>query len=83
MRQPRELQEVGGRTHSPALQLVSQLLQDLHCLPVVVQLGIHQGRELAHLLYLQQGKSQMTRPQPHPGASTNPFSVGSPIFLMG
>lgn len=41
----------------PSLELVSQLIQDLHGLPVVVQLGIHQGGELAHLLDLQ-GTSQ-------------------------
>lgn len=38
---------------SPSLKLAGQLVQDLHGLPVVFQLGIHQGRELAHLLNLQ------------------------------
>lgn len=38
---------------SPSLKLAGQLIQDLHGLPVVFQLGIHQGRELAHLLNLQ------------------------------
>lgn len=46
-----------GEASPPALELVSQLVQDLHGLSVVVQLRIHQGRELAHLLNLwdQQG----------------------------
>lgn len=39
---------------SPAFELFRELIQDLHCLPVVVQLGVHQGRELAHLLDLQE-----------------------------
>lgn len=41
----------------PAPELVGQLVQDLHGLSVVVQLRVHQGRELAHLLDLwdQQG----------------------------
>lgn len=51
----REGQEQG--TGSPSLELVRQLVQDLHGLPVVVQLGVHQGGKLAHLLDLQ-GTSQ-------------------------
>lgn len=42
-----------GSLGSPLLELLHQLLQDPHRLPVVVQLGVHQGRELAHLLNLQ------------------------------
>lgn len=38
---------------SPSLELAGQLVQDLYGLPVVLQLGVHQGRELAHLLNLQ------------------------------
>lgn len=41
---------------SPSLELVGQLVQDLHGLPVVVQLGIHQRGQLAHLLDLQRGR---------------------------
>lgn len=54
-RDPRLASGVGGRflsRGSPPLELLGQLIQDLHGLPVVVELCVHQGRELAHLLNL-------------------------------
>lgn len=45
--------ETWGSCNLPFLQSDSDLLQDLHCLFVVFQLGLHKCRELAHLLNLQ------------------------------
>lgn len=37
---------------APVSEFVKEIVQHLHSLSVVLQLGIHQRRELAHLLYL-------------------------------
>lgn len=43
VRCPCTLAEAHGSPGSPALELLGQLIQDLHGLPVVVQLCVHQG----------------------------------------
>lgn len=42
-----------GKCNSPFFQSDSDLLQDLHCLLVVLQLSLNKCGELAHLFYLE------------------------------
>lgn len=48
-----------GKCNLPFLQPDSDLLQDLYCLFVVFQLGLHKGGELAHLFNLQDGETTL------------------------
>lgn len=65
----------GAGRGSPSLELAGQLVQDLHGLPVVVQLGVHQGRELAHLLDLQASSGTE---RPRSGPRLQAASCGAP-----
>lgn len=59
------------KCNPPFLQSDSDLLQDLHGLLVVLQLGLHECRELAHLFNLQMdGKSRLSYQVTEPEAPT-------------
>lgn len=51
-----------GKHNLPFLQPDSDLLQDLHSLFVVLQLGLHKRGELAHLFNLKDGETRLQLP---------------------